>query len=158
MPQSCLLEVLCLCDFFILLCFCLPHPSARGWPFWGNWCSNPASWVCDGIVPQCDRSAGRCCLYHFQKRIKVRISLPPSTLSLPSIQQSPGGTVCAFKHPMFPWLLAGLKGTGLLLHLYNKSLVCALYCCCQLLSINIYRFCYTASSMCVVVYRGKNCK
>lgn len=158
MSQSSLLEVLCLCDFsfFILLLSLLISPQCQGLAVLGQLCSNPAHRVGDGIVPQCDCSAGRCCLYRFQKRSKVHLSLPPSTLSLGPIHHSPGGTLRAFEHPVFPWLLAGLKGTGLLLHLCNKRLVCALYHCCQLLSINIYRFLLYSFLHVRSVYRGEN--
>lgn len=135
------------------LCLCLSHPSARGCLLRCNWCSNSAYWVDDGIVPRCDCSAGSFCLYHFQKSSKVHLSLPPT-------HQSPGGALCASEHPLFPSRFAGWKGAGLLLHLCNKRLVCALCGCCQPLSINIYRFLlYSFLHVCSVLFiGGRNCK
>lgn len=119
--------------------------SARAWLVWGNRCSNPGCWVHDGIAPQCEFGAGRGCLCRFQKQSKVY--RPPAT---PRLWEPPSPwTPLTPQTPPIPLASCWRERDQILLPWQNTRLVCAPYHCCQLLSINIYSFCYTAFCMCV---------
>lgn len=143
------LFVISFSEFYFRLCLSFSFPTPRGARrclLWGNWYSSPAYWGWDGPIP-CDRAGGRAAATASKSRARFIGALHP---------------VLAFHAPVYwrPWnphyslgFLLDWKGLICFRVCITEACLCVLYHHSQMLSINIYRLCYTAS--CVYVYGGK---
>lgn len=147
MPRSCLLELLCLCDFFfcvLILC----HLSAVPGPGWSGatGAAIPGAGYMTASHPSASSVQGGAACAASKSRARSVDPLPP-----PGSGRHPPSprTPLTPQTPPIPLASCWRERDRILLPWQNTRLVCAPYHCCQLLSINIYSFCYTAFCMCV---------